>query len=1241
MSPSVFPLSCVLLCLSSLAARGQDAPSYHAHIAPILKAKCAGCHQPAKRKGKFDLTTHAGLLKGGKHGAAFVAGDAAKSLLIRKVGGEEPEMPPEGDPLTEAEVKRICDWIEAGGVDDTPSVGARLAGPPVSYKTAPANGALAYAPDGSLLAIGGYHEVLLHDAAGHGLVARLPGDSPHIASLAFSADGSRLCVAGGAPGQFGEVQIWDVAERKLHRKYRVTNDTLFGVSLSPDKKRIAFGCADKTVRMLDVDTGAEQLLFRNHADWVLGTCFTKDGKRLVSGGRDKAIKIIDLEHGRFVDDINNPIEGVLSLARHPEMDTVVYGGALGTPFIYKISDNQKRTAARRDTNLVHKLERQSGSVHAVAYSNDGKLIAAGGGDPAVRIHDAKSGQRVALLEGHAGAVFGVAFHPDGAEVTTCGQDGKVRVYEARSGKLRRVFTPVPMGAAASEIVMFLEVAPRILTLCDGRDERGVLVWSWTRNGRRDISGEAELAIASHDIAAIVDRRVVAKATGKTSLMVSANGLVARIPVVVLNADVPPVHFVKDVMPIMSSVGCSAGTCHGRQGGQNGFALSLRGFDPETDHRSLVQALLGRRLDRVDPVSSLMLKKPTGQIPHEGGAVLESGSRRYGTLLRWIEEGATYLKDASSKVTRLEVLPSFVDLALPTDRQRIVVVAHYENGGSRDVTRDAIIESANLEVATAEGNEVTAARRGESAVLVRYEGVYASSRISVMGDRSGFAWKPGPVHNFIDTHVHKKLEKIKALPSALCSDGEFARRIYLDLTGRPPTAQEAQAFSDDERPGQGRREALIDALVGSPAFVEHWANKWADLLQCQTRTLGEKGVWVFRRWLSRSVAENKPYDDFVKELLTTGGSTYRAAASNYLRAVSDKGQTPDPGKLTEDVAQTFLGVRFNCNKCHNHPFERWTQDQYYEFSAHFARVRFKNGTAPGEKVVYESYDGGETVHPRTSRVMAPKVPLAESLVPISTNGRLDRLAVWLTSKENPLFARSYVNRVWSYFLGVGIIEPVDDIRAGNPPVNPELLDALERHFIDSDFDFNELVRTICLSATYQMSFRPNQWNDDDATNFSHCVPRRLSAEQLMEAIAMATGVTPRIGGLPAGTRPVEAPDGLVANGDFLKLFGRPQRDSACECARTNNLSLAHALSLVNGETIHASVVDAKGLVSRVVAGEKDDREVVKALYWATLCRAPTKTELDTFGDLGGPDRRLETAQDIMWALINSPAFLFNR
>jgi len=1235
-----------LLCLGLALGQTQGPPGFSGQIAPLLSARCAGCHHPGKLKGKLDVTNYEALRKGGRHGPAVIPNDAAGSPLLTKVMGDDPEMPPEGDPLTDSDIDLLRRWIEAGAPDDTPDqpvVPAAIA--PTSYPAAPSNAALAYSPDGSLLAVAGYCEVLLHDADGHGMLARLPGDAPHIASLCFSQDGRWLCVAGGAPGRYGSIQVWDVARRSLHRTHRLTTDTVFGVSISPDKRSVAVGCADKTVRMLDADTGEEQLLFRNHSDWVLGTFFSKDGKQLVSGGRDKAMKIIDLEHRRFVDDINNPLEKVLDMSRHPTMDAVVYGGDQGTTFVYRVSDNQKRTAARNDTNLVRKLERQSGSVHAVAYSRDGALIAAGGIDAAARVHDAKTGAVKARLTGHRGAIFDLDFRPTQPEVATCGQDGVIRIYDAAGGRQLRAFVPVPLENEASPttgpLVTSLEVAPAKMVFTDPRDRRGLLVWAHTPSGAVDVTDEIQTSVEPAGIVAVDSGRVVPRSEGQATLTVEARGLVARVPVSVLAADPPPVHFGRDVMPIMSSTGCSNGTCHGAQDGQNGFLLSLRGFDPLSDHRALVQELGGRRVNRIEPASSLMLLKPTGAIPHEGGTVLEPGTRRYDTLLQWVRQGATAQLGPSSTVQRLEVIPASVNMALPAQSQRVLVIAHYEDGTTRDVTEDAIISTSDVEIATADGNRITGARRGESAVLVRYEGMYASSPVSVMGDRTGYAWRPGPQHNVIDELVQDKLRKIKSLPSALCTDAEFVRRVYLDLTGRPPRTALARTFVEDQTPSREKRERLIDALIGDPQFVEHWANKWADLLQCQSRTLGDKGVWVFRRWLSRSVAENKPYDQFVRELLTTGGSTYQKAAANYLRAVTDKGQVPDPLKLTEDITQTFLGVRFNCNKCHNHPFERWTQAQYYEFSAHFARVRFKGGPRAGEMIVFDNYDGGEAIHPRTSRQVAPRVPVAEDLVPEAEGDRLTALAQWLTSPENPLFARSYVNRVWSYFLGRGIIEPVDDIRAGNPPVNPDLLDHLERRFIESGFDFNDLVRTICRSATYQMSFRSNRWNEDDSTNFSHCIPRRLSAEQLMEAVSVATGVAPRIAGLPEGARPVEAPDGLVKNDDFLKLFGRPKRDSACECARTNDLSLAHALNLVNGESIHGATVNPKGLVSTLISTHAEDAAVVTELYWAALCRAPTKEELSTFSAFGDGPQRLTAAQDLMWALINSPAFLFNR
>ena len=1253
-----------------MPAVGQDPVSFHRDVVPILAANCTGCHHPGKTKGGLVLTSYAAFQKGGKHGRAFEPADPDRSAVVAMIRGPEPEMPAEGDPLTPAEIEVIIRWIREGAKDDTPADAAVATTAPAAYRVAPPNPSIAFSPDGSLLAVAGYHEVILHGVGAGvpiGATDRLVGRAPRIQSLTFSADGKLLAVAGGSPGRFGEIQVWDVARRKQVAAYQVTTDTLFGVSFSPDGKNVAFGCADKTVRMLRVADGEELLRFRNHAEWVLGTCFTKDGKRLVSGGRDKALKIIDLANGRFVDDINNPIEPILALARHPEEDTVVYGGARGTPMIYRISDNQKRTAARNDTNLLRALERQSGAVHAVAFSRDGALVAAGGVDPLVRVQDVKTGKRVAVLRGHTGPVFSIAFHPGLAQprVATAGFDGRVRFYDARTGAMLAEFVPVPVAGEslpssslasplASALVTGLTVTPRALTLAHGRDARGLLVTGRTFSGQRvDLTNRMVLRPASdHVTIDDLDGFVVPKRKGRTSVLVQAAGLTVSVPVEVQNADKRPAHFSRDVMPILGRTGCNLGTCHGAQDGKNGFALSLRGFDPAGDYGSLVHDLAGRRFDRVAPEQSLMLLKPTGEVPHEGRQVVRKGSRHYEILRAWIAEGTRYRNDEASQVEELSVLPPRLDIVLPGRRQRVLVLARYADGSTADVTRDAILSVSDIEIAKISGTTVTALRRGEAAVLVRYEGRYATAPITVMGDRTGFAWRGTPEHNFIDDHVNRKLERVKTLPAGLCTDAEFVRRLYLDLTGKPPTPEVGRAFvrgtgGAEKLTSREKRERLIDELIGSPAYVAHWSNKWADLLQCNSKRLGEKGVWVFRRFLEQSVAANRPYDAFVRELITANGRTHRDPATNYMRALSDKGRSPDPGKMTEDVTQTFLGVRFGCCKCHNHPFEKWTQDQYYEISAQFAQVRFKNGEEPGELVVYESYNGGEVKHPRTAVTVLPSVPYAA--VPAvdaidaskSRGSRRDRFAAWLTSKDNKLFARSYVNRVWSYFFGVGIIEPVDDIRAGNPPSNPALLDALERSFVAGGFDFNQLVRTICRSHTFQRSFRTDKWNADDKINFSHCQPRRLSAEQLLDAMAVATGVVVKFQGLPEGSSPAEAPDGVVKGNDFLKLFGRPERESACECARTSNLSLAHALNLIGGETLHDAIVDGRGRVAKLVGRTNDDKQVVTELYWAALCRPPTAKELAAFADLGKGDARLAATQDLLWALTNSPAFLFNR
>ena len=810
----------------------------------------------------------------------------------------------------------------------------------------------------------------------------------------------------------------------------------------------------------------------------------------------------------------------------------------------------------------------------------------------------------------------------------------------------------PMPAAPPlPAIRSLRLEPARLSLLDGRDSRKVLVLGQTPDGSWiDLGSEAVLKPESADLAVDAEGYLVGRKAGKSTVAVSAAGKTARLEVEVKSILMPEVGFVRDIEPILSRAGCNSGPCHGSAKGKNGFKLALRGYDPDYDYQALVNDLSGRRFNRVHVDESLMLQKPLGDIPHEGRQALVPGSRYHQTLRQWIAEGARFQEVSPNRPTRIEVLPAQVKLDLPGRRQQMLVIATYPAGTTRDVTREAVLSSNNEEVGLVQGNTVIPLRRGEMAVLVRYEGLYDAREVTVMGDRTGFRFAAMPEYNFVDTAVNAKLESLKINPSDLCTDAEVIRRVSLDITGPPPTAEAVRAFLADTTESRRKREALVDTLIGSSASSEFWANKFADLLQCNSEILGKKGVWVFRNWIRDQFAANRPYDQFARDLVLAKGSTFENPAGNYLRALRDS------GKMTEDISQTFLGVRFNCNKCHDHPFERWTQNQYYEFGAFFAQVAFKAGTLGrdhiirsgetyaheqvSEEIVYPNDQGGEVKHPKNDAVVPPKVPYGTSRPIASGEDRRESFAAWLTAPDNPYFAKSTVNRFWSYFFGRGIIDPVDDIRAGNPPSNPALLEALTARFVADGHDVRKLMRHIVTSRTYQLSIVPNRWNEDDLVNFSHALPRRLSAEQMLDSIAVATGRPLQFANLPEGMRAAQLPDGLVPGNDFLSLFGRPKRQSACECERSSNVTLSHALNLINGKTLGECVNRSDNRFSRLVAEQSDDRKVIEEIYLSCLNRPPTAKELSTIR-LGQGAQRLEGAQDLAWALINSPAFLFNR
>ncbi len=794
------------------------------------------------------------------------------------------------------------------------------------------------------------------------------------------------------------------------------------------------------------------------------------------------------------------------------------------------------------------------------------------------------------------------------------------------------------GASANSVertFVSLEVYPKELTISSLRDTRRTLVTGVTADGQKiDVTSKATFSSASPNCRVEADGYVVPVAAGDGVLSVQLGELKAEATVHVTSVENLPVDFIREVNPIMSKVGCNQGTCHGSANGKNGFKLSLRGYDSVYDYRALVDDISGRRFNRSEPSQSLMLLKPTQGVPHEGGFLFDEESRYYKVLEQWIAEGCQY-KDDAARVTGIEIYPPTPLLQLRHDQQQLIVIAKFSDGSTRDVTREAVFDTSNFEVATvSKTGLISAVQRGEAAALVRYEGNYAAAPISILGNRDGYEWAPQPEYNFIDGLVNAKLQRMKILPSGLADDAEFLRRVTLDIAGVPPTIDEINAFLNDPTDSRTKRSAKIEQLLAGPGYVEHWTLKWSDLLLNRRKTVSERGVWAFRNWIRQQIATNRPYHQFAAELITANGNTLENPAANYFRIARE------PKLVMENMTQVFLGTRFNCNQCHDHPFERWTQRQYYELAAYFADVGRKP-MPDGDEFIFTMGAPAAVVNPDTNQPAAPKFPFDHAGAVDAASTRREQLAQWLTAPQNPYFARSIVNRYWSYFLGRGIIDPVDDIRAGNPASNPELLDALTKDFIDNGYDLKRLIRLICNSETYQRALDANQWNEDDTMNFSHAMPRRLAAEQLYDSIIQATGAPKALPGVPAGFRAAELPDPQVEVA-FLDMFGRAPRESPCECERTSDVSLGQTLNMVNGSTIADAIAHPQGIVARSIAAGLNNDQLIDTIYMSALCRKPTAAEVESgkayFATAGS---QKEAAEDLMWALINSPGFLFNR
>lgn len=794
--------------------------------------------------------------------------------------------------------------------------------------------------------------------------------------------------------------------------------------------------------------------------------------------------------------------------------------------------------------------------------------------------------------------------------------------------------PAPVAA-----VVELKVEPAQLHLSGPRDSRRFIVRGKLQDGSwLDLTRSMRMLIAD-DCVRLADGYVEPMRNGATTIAIAASGKLALLPVTVSDRTAnQSVSFVRDIMPILGKSGCNAGTCHGGQKGRNGFKLSLRGYDPAFDHEHLVEDIAGRRVDFQEPSNSLILLKPTQGVPHEGKIVFEEKSRYYNLLHDWIDAGCPNDVASTRRVDRLEVVPQAPILGNIGHEQQLVVVAHYADGSSRDVTRDAIFTSSADSVASVNGDGlVKALRKGETAVLIRYEGQFAVNPISILLPAPNYRWTNPPANNYIDELVYKKLQRIKVLPSDLCSDTDFLRRLYLDFAGMPPTPEEVRAFLADARETKVKRSEAIDKLLDRSEYVDFWTVRWADLMQVNRKYLGDKGVWAFRNWIHEQVNNDRPWNETAYEMLTGTGSTTESPSSAFFRIARE------PGQAVENTTHLFMGFRFNCNKCHDHPFEKWTWNNYYSLAAYFGQAGIKSNYREGDEIVYDLRSGGDVKHPKTNRPQPPKFPFVHAGLSskTETGTRRQQLAHWVTSPENPYFAKSMANRLFGYLLGRGIIDPVDDIRAGNPPSNPELLDALASDFIAHRFSIKHMLRTIANSRTYQLSIVPNSTNQDDFENFARARPRRLTSEQLLDSLRTATGSKNHFAGLPAGLHASQLPDPAAGKGGFLEQFGQPVRESPCDCERRNEVSLGQALTLVNGPTIAEAIGDPDGRIARLFKAKTEDNKIVDELYLSAWGRPPSEKEHQlALKELAKAKDKQQAAQDLLWALINTSAFLFN-
>ena len=792
---------------------------------------------------------------------------------------------------------------------------------------------------------------------------------------------------------------------------------------------------------------------------------------------------------------------------------------------------------------------------------------------------------------------------------------------------------VPSVAAAADAPTSLEVYPADVHLNTLRDRQSFVVQVAFPNGlTQDVTADAKVTLSNANIVKLEGHTLHPAADGEGQLTVEYAGLSKVVPIKVEQAAADrPVSFKLDIMPIFMKSNCNTGSCHGAARGKDGFRLSLFGFDPDGDHFRISREMPGRRLNLAIPEDSLLMTKSVGSVPHTGGKRFGTDSEYYDTMMRWMKTGALNDQGEVPKVVSVELYPPAAVLDGPETTQRLTVRAKYSDGTDRDVTNLAVFLSNNDTSASVSADGlVTAGERGEAFIMARFETHTVGRHFITLPKGLQYSDPKTPTNNYVDELVYGKLNKLRIVASEVCSDEEYLRRASLDICGVLPTVEEYNAFMADADPK--KREKLVDDLLSRKEFVEVWVMKWAELLQIRTTNeIAYKPMLRYYNWLQERIATNMPTDQMVRELLGANGGTFQNAATNYYQ------NERDTLKTAENVAQVFMGMRIQCAQCHNHPFDRWTMDDYYSFAAFFSQIGRKRAEDPRELIIFNS-GGGDVRHLVDNRVMQPKF-LGGEQPDVAGKDRRIVMADWLASPRNPFFATNLSNIVWAHFFGKGIIDPVDDVRVSNPPVNKELLDTLGQKFTEYNYDFKKLVRDICVSRTYQHSTATNETNLKDDRNFSHASLRRMRAEVMLDSITQVTDTKNKFQGLPLGARAVQ-----IANGNtstyFLTAFGRANRETVCSCEVKIEPNLSQALHLLNGDTTNSKIQQGK-LVETRLAEQKAPKDIITELYIRCLTRKPTDQEMASLEEVVNNEQdKRKALEDIFWAVLNSREFVFN-